>query len=365
VEGGFFRYATRRDWTDPHYERMLTDNALLLRAYAEIGDRDTAAGIAGFLRTVLRRPSGGFGSAQDSESPIDGRSCEGGYYLLDAASRAGQPPPAVDGKVLTGWNGLAVGALASAGALLGEPGWIRLAAEAATMLLEQHRRADGTLLRASLDGRPSAAAATLEDYGALADGLLELALASGRPDFAVAARELVDACMTPEGFRVPGGGDATLAALGLVADADPGEGAAPSGLTSIAQAAERLFLLTGERSYRDASVAAIAPHLRSAADRPIGFGAMLGLALKHREPVRQLVVVTDEPDGPLARAARDLPTSVTAVVSEAAAAAFASAGFELFEGRTAEAGTPAAYLCRDFVCRLPVTDPAALLAQAA
>ncbi|MDQ1512892.1 MAG: uncharacterized protein QOC59_734, partial [Microbacteriaceae bacterium] len=58
-------------------------------------------------------------------------------------------------------------------------------------------------------------------------------------------------------------------------------------------------------------------------------------------------------------------TSVTAVLSEPAAAAFASAGFELFEGRTAEGGKPAAYLCRDFVCRLPVTDPAALLAQAA
>ncbi|MDH2444217.1 thioredoxin domain-containing protein [Amnibacterium sp. CER49] len=366
VEGGFFRYATRRDWSEPHYERMLSDNALLLRAYAEVGDRDTAAGIAAFLRGVLRRPEGGFASAQDSESLVDGQRSEGGYYRLTAEERRHQPPPAVDAKVLTSWNGLAIGGLARAGALLGEPTWVVLAEEAAEFLLASHRRPDGTLLRASLDGRPSTAAATLEDYGALADGLLELALAAGRPDLAVAARDLVDRCLVDGRFAVPGGGDPTLAGLGLglSAEADVSEGAAPSGLSSMARAAERLFLLTGERSYREAAAAALAPVLPQAAQRPIGSGAMLGVALAQLEPVRQLVVVTDDPASPLAAAARTLPTSVTAVLTERAVAAFAEAGFELFEGRTTVAGAPAAYLCRDFVCRLPVTDPAALLEQA-
>jgi hypothetical protein len=365
VEGGFFRYATRRDWSEPHYERMLPDNALLLRAYAEAGDRDTAAGIASFLRTVLRRPGGAFGSAQDSESLVDGQRSEGGYYRLDAQERQRQPPPAVDGKVLTGWNGLAIGGLAVAGARLGEPSWLDTAGEAADFLLSHHRRADGTLLRASLDGRPSGAAATLEDYGALADGLLELAVAAGRPDLAVAARELVDACLIDGRFAAPGGGDPTLTALGLSAEMDVGEGAAPSGLSSIARSAERLFLLTGERRYREAAAAALAPILPQAVLRPIGFGAMLGVALAQLEPVRQLVVVTDDPAAPLAVAARTLPTSVTAVVGDAVAAAFAAAGFELFESRATVGGAPAAYLCRDFVCRLPVTDPAALVEQAA
>ena len=233
------------------------------------------------------------------------------------------------------------------------------------MLLREHRRSDGTLIRASLDGRPSSAAATLEDYGGLADGLLELAVAAGRPELAVAGRELVDACRTTDGFRVPGGGDPTLSALGLVADADPSEGASPSGLTAIARAADRLFLLTGDAAYREASVAALRPVLRQAIARPIGFGALLGLALSHLEPVRQLVVVTGDPAAPLAVAARAVPAGVIAVVDEAAARAFAAAGFELFEGRTAVSGVPAAYLCRDFVCRLPVTDPAALLAETA
>ena len=87
VEGGFFRYATRGDWTVPHYERMLTDNAQLLEVALDAGDADTARGIARFLLDVLQQPAGGFGAAQDSESWIDGARSEGGYYERDAAAR--------------------------------------------------------------------------------------------------------------------------------------------------------------------------------------------------------------------------------------------------------------------------------------
>ncbi|OUD87002.1 hypothetical protein BC477_03330 [Clavibacter michiganensis subsp. michiganensis] len=59
VEGGFFRYSTRRDWSEPHYERMLYDNALLLDAYARAGDEEVAAGIVAFLTGTLRRASEG------------------------------------------------------------------------------------------------------------------------------------------------------------------------------------------------------------------------------------------------------------------------------------------------------------------
>lgn len=360
VEGGFFRYATRRDWSVPHWERMLPDNVGLLVVAAELGDRHTADGVVGFLRNVLRRSSGGLGSGQDSESFVDGRPSEGGYYALDEAARATQPPPAVDGKVLTGWNGLAVGALATAGALLGEPSMIAFAAEVADAVLEQHLRPDGTLVRASLDGRASAAPATLEDVGGLADGLLRLATEAGRVDLAVAARRLVDGCLAPGGFAVPGGGDPVLGALGIPAPAEVSEGASPSGTTAIASAAWRLYLLTGEQRYADASRAAITPHLAAAAERLIAAGALLELALAHAEPVRQTVVVADDPADPLAVGARQVPASVVAVVTERIAAAFAAEGFELFAGRTAPDGRATAYVCRDFVCRLPVTDPAAL-----
>src|SRR5690606_16698291 len=53
VDGGFFRYATQRDWTVPHYERMLIDNAQLLEIAVDAGYADTARDIAGFLLGVL------------------------------------------------------------------------------------------------------------------------------------------------------------------------------------------------------------------------------------------------------------------------------------------------------------------------
>ena len=246
VDGGFFRYGTRRDWSEPHYERMLYDNAQLLAIYAGTNP-GTAEGIASFLLETLRLPSGGFASAQDSESTIEGKRVEGGYYLLDAVARRTVAPPPLDEKVLTGWNGLAIGALANAGARLDKPEWISAAVEAADLV------ATGELVRARIGERVSSAKATLEDYGMLADGLIDLALATGEVRFAIRARELVAPTLTDGGFAVPGGGDDVLTARGLLLDNDPSEGAYPSGLSSLSRAAIRLEQL-GAAGFRRAAV---------------------------------------------------------------------------------------------------------------
>ncbi|WP_210507023.1 thioredoxin domain-containing protein [Naasia sp. SYSU D00057] len=358
VEGGFFRYATKRDWTEPHYERMLYDNAQLLRAYAEVGDADTAAGIVSFLTEVLRRPSGAFGSAQDSESFVNGERTEGGYYALDAAGRADQPPPAVDGKVLTGWNGLAIGALATAARRLGRPEWTRLAEEAADAVLAS-ARTGRSLLRATLDGRQSPAPATLEDYGMLARGLLELALASGEVHYAKVARELVDDCRSAAGpgqaFAAPGGPDSTLARRGLALAADTGEGAYPSGTSEMAVAAMLLNELTGEDEYREAAELALAPLAAIAASRPISLGGALEALARLQEIGTALIVVGPE-DPDLAAVVQSAELDVAVSVTEEQARAFADAGFGLFADRAAHDGRATAYLCEGFVCRLPTHE---------
>ncbi|MBF4619213.1 thioredoxin domain-containing protein [Clavibacter sp. VKM Ac-2873] len=379
VEGGFFRYSTRRDWSEPHYERMLYDNALLLDAYARAGDEEVAGGIVAFLTTTLRRASGGFASAQDSESTVGGRRVEGGYYALDAAGRAAEEPPAVDGKVLTGWNGLAIGALARAGRAFDRPAWIAAACAAADMLLAEHVRADGSLVRASIDGRTSPAVATLEDHGMLADGLLALGLATGEVAYAERARDVVDALIAAAdaeseagsaGFRVPTGADPVLAGFGLDLASDPSEGAYPSGLTAASSAARVLGRLTADPRYERAARAALATVAAGGATRPIAFGGALEQAAALEAAGRQLVVVL--PDGgasaedPIAAIAHALirPPHVSLVVTESAARAWADAGFELLADRTA-GSTATAYLCADFVCRLPVTTADALRAQLA
>ena len=370
VDGGFFRYATRRDWSDPHYERMLYDNAQLLAAFTRLAQLDAdarasavdvAEGIAGFLIDVMEQPGGGFASAQDSESTVDGVRLEGAYFALGAAVRAGQEPPGLDAKILTGWNGLAIGALAIAGFALGRDTWIAAARRAADTLIDRHLRGDGTLVRASIGGRMSTAHATLEDYGMLASGLLDLAAATGEARYAVVARSLVGRTLSVAGggagagaFRVPGGADPVLAAQGTAIEHDPSEGAYPSGLSAMARACASLYLLTGDRQYREVAERVIRQLLTRAAPQPMSFGATLAVASALSQPIEQLVVVSGDRNSKLAAVARIQYRSglVSAVVTPAQATAFADAGFELFSGREREA----AYLCRDFVCRLPIED---------
>lgn len=366
VEGGFFRYSTRQDWTEPHYERMLYDNAGLLQAYAALTSRvpersdaaqEAAEGIVTFLLNTMRMP-GGFASAQNSESVVDGVLTEGDYYALSAEDRASQPPPALDEKVLTGWNGLAIGALAVAGCSFGRAGWLEAARAAAEDILAGQRNAPGELVRATLAGTPSAARPTLEDYGLLARGLLQLARATGEVRWAIEARQFVDACTTSEGFAIPGGGDPVLAGFGINQDVDPTEGALPSGASALAEASRELYLLTGERDYLRESSAAMERLAALAPRQPLGFGSALAVMTALASAPTQLVVVAEDPDAALAVAARGWVETgaVSVTVTASGAKEWTEAGFDLFEGRSLQGGAAAAYLCSDFVCRLPVTD---------
>lgn len=351
IDGGFFRYATQRDWTIPHYERMLTDNAQLLDVAVAAGDEATARGIVGFLLGVLRREGGGFGAAQDSESWIDGQRSEGGYYL--AASRDSLEPPAVDGKVITGWNGLAIMALARAGAALGVQEWVDAAASAATFVLATNRSAEGRIVRTSLDGVASSAVATMADLGLLSDGLFALAAASGEASWAVTAKDLLD--------EVLGDGaaaDPVLVAQGVASAPDQTDGDLPSGVAAVAAAALSAWRLGAGEQYRTAAVDLVQAYAASALEHPFGHGSLLVAAAGLVEPPRQVVVVVDDRDGELAAASRGVDADVVAVVTREQAGAFADAGFELFEGK--DTVSELVYDCRAFVCRLPTADPAAL-----
>lgn len=102
-EGGFFRYSTTRDWSVPHFEKMLEDNLSLLRCYVEAfkvtGNRDfehTAAGITAFLDASLsNHDTGAFWGSQDADEE---------YYRLDMAERRKRQPPRVDRTAYTDWN---------------------------------------------------------------------------------------------------------------------------------------------------------------------------------------------------------------------------------------------------------------------
>jgi len=305
-------------------------------------------GIAGFLLGVLRRDGGAFAAAQDSESWIDGERSEGGYYRADAAARASLQPPAVDGKVLTGWNGLAIGALARAGARLGEQQWVDAAARAAEDVLRVNRSATGALVRSSLDGVAAPAVATAADLGLLADGLFALALATGEAPWATRALAVL---------AEPIDADPVMAAQGLTAAGDDSDGDLPSGTAARACAHLTAWLLGAGDEHREHAVVLCAPLVERALQHPLAYGTLLRVSAGPARPPRQVGGVASGAPA-LADAARAAQADVVAVVTPAQARAFADAGFELFEGKDASDGV--AYDCRDFVCRLPTADPRGL-----
>ena len=361
VEGGFFRYATMPDWTIPHYERMLTDNALLLSCYSRAGRLDIATGIVSFLKNVMA-VDGGLASAQHSESIIDGVVVEGDYYLLDAAARANVDPPELDRKVITGWMGMALTGLAHAErAGVEEAG--SFAIELATTLLARHRRQPGILHRVSIDGELSDAPATLEDYGGLALGLLELGVVTGQVDWCVVGKQLVDECAAAgDGKRLIAatGGDPLIRELSG-GEKDVSEGATPSGEALIAQSALALWTLTGDDTYRQLASATASIGYETLAQHPLGAGGFASALWRLGETHSALVVVDDDEASELRHIANRLVSGrVTVItVTRNQARQFAQAGFDLFHRRDGESGV--AYLCRGMVCDAPDRDPQDLL----
>ncbi|WP_433623096.1 DUF255 domain-containing protein [Halomicrococcus sp. NG-SE-24] len=109
-DGGFFRYAGQRDWSDVHHEKVLDANAALLRAYANAylytGDddhREVAGKTVEYLTTTLwRDETGAFGGSQRPDDD---------YYAGSPSDREGADSPAVDPTAFADWNALAADAL--------------------------------------------------------------------------------------------------------------------------------------------------------------------------------------------------------------------------------------------------------------
>ena len=404
LAGGFARYAVDGQWVVPHFEKMLYDNALLLRVYLHLwratgstSARRVALETGDFLLRDLRTPEGGFASALDADTDgeegltyvwtpaqlvevlgeADGQwaaeqfdvtaagTFEAGASVLQRllepddlpryervrtallAHRATRPQPGRDDKVVAAWNGLAVAALAEGGALLDRPDWIVAADACADLLTGLHRDAAGRLRRVSRDGVSGVHAGVLEDYADVAEGLLALHQVTGDAGRLADAAALLDTITERFGDGAGGLFDTADDAEALVRrPQDPTDNAAPSGASAAAQALLTYAALTGSTRHREAAeqlLATLAPLLGQHA-RFAGWAAAAAEALL-AGPAE--VVVLDRPD--LLAIAR-LATSPGAVVVT---------GGPLAQGRPAGA----AYVCRQFTCEAPTTDAARLREQ--
>jgi uncharacterized protein YyaL (SSP411 family) len=269
------------------------------------------------------------------------------------AQRATRPQPGRDDKVVTAWNGLAITALAEAGAGLGRPEWVDAAAECARAVLGLHV-VDGRLRRASLGTSVGESVGVLEDYACLATGLLALYQATGDPDWSTRAQALLDRALIhfADAERPGSWFDTADDAETLVTrPRDPVDGTTPSGASCLAEA-----LLTAaavadpEASGRYAAAAVhsldrVALLLQRA---PRSAGHWLAVAeASVRGPI-QVAVATDGDPALLAQARRLAPGGAVVVGGEPDSS-------PLLADRPLVGGTSAAYVCRGFVCDRPVS----------
>ena len=280
-----------------------------------------------------------------------------------AAARADRPQPARDDKVVLAWNGLAIAALAEAGALLERPDLLLAATGAARFLVSVHR-VDGRWRRVSRDGVVGAPAAALEDLADLAEGLLALHAATGERRWSDLAREIgeeVLAEFTDAGGRLvdvaSGAVDEALSAArgGDGRPADPSDGATPSGPSAACGVLLALGALTGEARFRDAAVTGLGPSGAIAAQAPRFAGWGLAVAEALADGPREVAVVG--PAGDAGAAA--LHRTALAGTAPGLVVARGVPGEEvpqLLARRGLVGGRAAAYVCRGQVCDVPTTS---------
>jgi uncharacterized protein len=315
------------------------------------------------------------------------------------AARERRVRPGRDDKVVAAWNGLAIAALAECGLMLAEPGFTAAAGGAAALLARVHLRGE-RLARTSRAGVAGPSAGVLEDYACVAEGLLALSGVTGQAGWVTMAGQLLETALTR--FSDGGGTFYDTADDGealIYRPADPLDGPTPSGTFAMAGALLGYGALTGSARHREAALAAlgvlgpIAPQY----PRPAGAGlavaeavvagpaeiAVVGPPGDPRTAVLHTTALLAAPPGAVialgngaAAGAGDGAAAGAAGAGDGAAAGTAmgagdgagAAGREpaeavpLLASRGLVAGAPAAYVCRDFTCRMPVTDPMELRA---
>jgi uncharacterized protein YyaL (SSP411 family)/aryl-alcohol dehydrogenase-like predicted oxidoreductase len=435
VGGGFARYSTDRRWLVPHFEKMLYDNALLVKAYLEAyqvtGDeffhRVTTETLDYILREMVAPESGIFSSTDaDSEgeegkffvwtpeqisevldeeearhfnayydiSPVgnwEGVSIPNTPRPLEAvaerlgvaseelersleaarkkvyAARQRRAKPGLDDKIITAWNGLMIGALAEGHRVLGEPRYLEAAERAAGFILEKLSREDGGLYRTYREG-VAHLSAVLEDYAYLSEALIDLYEAGGSLAWLREAERLADRMMADFLDEETGSffNTASDHEKLIMRYRDGADGATPSGNAVAANALARLSYHLDRPELRHAAAGAIKAFGPLVSRFPRAFATTLRTVDLLLEGPVEIAFVGKKGAadlGALQRAVAEhyLPNRIAAVYDPGVDDG--AAELPLLRGKQLVLGKAALYVCRDFACRAPITDPAAVAAE--
>ncbi len=284
-----------------------------------------------------------------------------------AGAREDRVPPGADDKLIAGWIGMAVRAFVTAGDRLGRPELYGIA-DTALRAVETHLVDDEGRLHRSWRAGRAGAGAFLEDHAAVADAALALAERTGDLERLELARRLAERAATA--FAAPDGGLFTTAEDAeelWTRPRDEGDNAVPSGTALLAGTLLRLSALTGDGDLRERAEGLLGRTTTMAARWPTGFGQTLRAV--RWALAEQVEVAVVGPPGPArdalvaAAVERPRPGRVTFVADtdeHGEVPADVAERVPLLAGRRVVDGRPAAYVCRNFACELPVTEVADL-----
>src|SRR5213594_433023 len=279
-------------------------------------------------------------------------------------ARQKRVPPGLDDKILTAWNGMMISAMAEGARVLGDSRYLEAAEQAADFLLMTMSRPDGGLYR-TYRAFKAHVKACLEDYAFLVDGLIDLYEAGAHEGYLHEAVRLVERILADFADTEQGGFFTTARdheSLILRSREGP-DGATPSGNAVAASALARLSFHYGREEFREAAARAIRAYGRQIARHPRAFAKSLVVAeLLMNGPVELALVGRPGEAGFEALRAEInrfyLPNRIIAHHDPEGPAT----RHPLLLGKGLVQGKAALYLCRNFTCQTPITDPACVAA---
>jgi uncharacterized protein YyaL (SSP411 family) len=277
--------------------------------------------------------------------------------------RTERPAPGRDDKVVAAWNGLTIAALAETGAYFDRPDLVEAALGAADLLVRLHLDDHARLARTSKDGKAGANAGVLEDYADVAEGFLALASVTGEGVWLEFAGFLLDHVLTQFADESGSLYDTAADAEKLIRrPQDPTDNATPSGWTAAAGALLSYAAHTGSEPHRTAAEKAlgVVKALGPRVPRFIGWG--LAVAEAVLDGPREVAIVGP---GPGDEGTRTLHRTALLGTAPGAVVAVGTADgdeFPLLADRSLAGGEPTAFVCRNFTCDAPTTDPERLRA---
>ena len=276
--------------------------------------------------------------------------------------------PLLDDKALASWNGLMLRAFAEAGASLERPDYLDAAARNAEFLLTT-MRPQGQLRRSYREGQAKLSG-FLEDYSFVADGLIALYEATFERRWLDAAMELADDMISlfwdesAGAFYDTGRDHEEL----VVRPRDVFDNAQPCGGSVASDMLLRLSVITGNEEYATKAIAPLRTLSELMGRAPGGTGRWLAALDFYLSTPKEVAIIGSPSDSSTSDLLRTVNVRYLAnrvIVGAESESAATQSGLPLLEGRGMMDGKPTAYVCENYTCQLPVTDPEALASQLA